>query len=175
MDGERTKHGGIRRSTRDSSDAQSGSRIKSASVPRKHLPGPFIFKWREKLGLPSCPYVIRWRFETPWFSVRLHHWLASDDDRAFHDHPWSFTTFVLKGEYVDDSPAGPELLKAPCVRRRPAEHRHTVYPGFDGCWTVIVTGPKVRTWGFWTLTALGKEKFVKANKWFASRGHHPCD
>ena len=52
----------------------------------------FTLKLNERLGLPECPYVIRWRFETPWGSIRLHHWLAPDDDRAKHDHPWSFTT-----------------------------------------------------------------------------------
>lgn len=130
----------------------------------------FILKLNERLGLPSCPYVIRWRFETPWFSVRLHHWLAPDDDRAKHDHPWSFTTFVLKGGYTDSSPEGDDHLRAPAIRHRKATHQHTVFPDPGGCWTVIVTGPKIRNWGFWV-----KGKFVKMNKYFLTYGHHPCD
>lgn len=130
----------------------------------------FTLKLNERLGLPSCPYVIRWRFETPWFSVRLHHWLAPDDDRAKHDHPWSFTTFVLKGGYTDSSPDGDEHLRAPAIRHRAATHQHTVFPDPGGCWTIIVTGPKVRNWGFWV-----KGKFVKMNKYFLTYGHHPCD
>ena len=165
----RTRYGGVRRTNRSSSEAQSGSHTQSASVARNHPP-VLIFKWRERLGLPGCPYLIRWRFETKWFSVRLHHWLGPDDDRAFHDHPWAFTTIVLRGGYVDVSPAGSEHLHAPAVRRRAAEHRHTVHPCGGGAWTVIVTGKRRRTWGFWA----GGTKFIKANKWFASRGHHPC-
>jgi hypothetical protein len=150
----------------------------------------FILAFNERLGLPSCPYVIRWRLETPWFSIRLHHWLAPDDDRAPHDHPWNFTTFVLLGGYTDestkpcDSNCGPvghvggcaakfktrEHLRAPAIRRREAAHQHTVFPDPDGAWTIIVTGPKVRSWGFWV-----KGKFVKMNKYFLTHGHHPCE
>lgn len=57
--------------------------------------------WREELGKPECPYVIRWRLSTPLGSLRVHHWLGSDDDRALHDHPWRFVTLVLKGGYED--------------------------------------------------------------------------
>lgn len=37
-------------------------------------------------------------------------------------------------------------------------------------WLRSGNGPIIRPWGFWKDGA----KFVKANKWFASRGHHPC-
>lgn len=144
--------------------------MQGRSVVQIHPP-VLTFRWAERLGLPTCPYVIRWRFETRWFSIRLHHWLAPDDDRAHHDHPWRFTTFVLWGGYTDDSPAGDEHLRAPAIRRRTAEHRHTVRPDPGGAWTIVVTGPRIRTWGFWADGV----KLIKANKWFASRGHHPCD
>jgi len=108
--------------------------------------------------------------ETPWFSVRLHHWFGPDDDRAPHDHPWDFTTFVLKGGYTDASPDGDQHLRAPAIARRSALHQHTVYPDPGGAWTIIVTGPKIRRWGFWV-----KGKFVKMNKYFLTYGHHPCD
>lgn len=128
-----------------------------------------IVKFREPLGLPECPYVIRWRIETPRFSVRLHHWLAPDDDRNKHDHPWNFTTFVLKGGYTDVGADGNQHLRAPTVCRRAATHQHTVVPDPGGAWTLVLTGPKVRRWGFWV-----NGKFVKMNKYFASWGHHPC-
>ena len=130
----------------------------------------FIIKMNEHLGLDTCPYLVRWRVETPWFSVRLHHWLGPDDDRAPHDHPWSFRTFVLKGGYLDASPSGDVHLKAPATRKVQAEHQHTVYPDAGGAWTIIVTGRKTRNWGFWV-----KGKFKKANKYFLTYGHHPCN
>jgi hypothetical protein len=42
-----------------------------------------------------------------------------------------------------------------------------VDPG--GCWSLVLTGPKRRRWGFWV-----KDKFVKANKYFLSFGAHHC-
>lgn len=130
----------------------------------------FVLKLREPLGLPECPYVVRWRFETPLGSIRVHHWLASDDPRAKHDHPWWFATFVFKGGYTDASPDGDDHLRAPAVRFRRATHRHTVFPDPGGAWTLMITGPKVRTWGFWT-----NGRFYKMNKYFFKFGHHPCD
>lgn len=163
----RTRYGGMRRPEVAQTESATQSRWRSES---RILPsGPIKLAWRERLGLPDCPYVIRWRIETPWFSVRLHHWLGPDDDRAFHDHPWSFVTVVLRGAYTDRSPEGDERLRAGRVRYRPARHQHTVVPDPGGAWTVIVTGPKVRTWGFWVAG-----KFRKANKYFARYGHHPC-
>lgn len=128
-------------------------------------------RWRERLGLPECPYVHRWRVEIERLgSLRVHRWFASDDPRARHDHPWWFVTLVIKGGYLDVGTHRSEHLRAPAVRFRPALHRHTVIPDSDGCWTVVVTGPKRRAWGFWV-----GNRFYKANKWFGKFGHHPCD
>jgi hypothetical protein len=84
---------------------------------------------------------------------------------------------VLKGGYVDASPSGNEHLGQWQRRRRGAEHQHTVYPDPGGAWTLVVTGPRRRSWGFWLHEISGNIRgirFIKANKWFASRGHHPC-
>jgi hypothetical protein len=107
--------------------------------------------------------------ETRIGSLRLHRWVKPDDDRAFHDHPWWFLTIVLRGGYTDRGPQGDDRLRVGSVRFRAALHRHTVIPGPHGAWTLLVTGPIARPWGFW----LGG-KFRKANKWFARYGHHPC-
>jgi hypothetical protein len=130
----------------------------------------FILKFNEQLGLPTCPYLVRWRFETPWGSIRLHHWIGPDDDRHRHDHPWNFITFVLRGGYTDLSPSGDEHLKAPTVQYRSAEHQHTVVPDEGGAWTIIITGPKIRNWGFWV-----NGKFRSHIKYFWKFGHHPCN
>jgi hypothetical protein len=140
---------------------------------RKH----FGFKWGEWLGRPECPYLRRWAFNVGLFSIRVHHFMRSDDARAHHDHPWWFLTLVLRGAYYDIS-QGPEgevidHLTPGSIRFRPALHRHTVVveharPG--GVWTIILTGPNLRTWGFWP-----EGRFRKANKYFKMYGHHPCD
>jgi len=136
---------------------------------RAHPPA-LITEWGKPLGLPQCPYVYRWRFECRLGSVRVHHWIAQDDPRAFHDHPWWFVTFVVKGGYTDRNPGGDDHLRAPAVRYREALHRHTVVPDPGGAWTVLITGPRSRVWGFWE-----GGKFRKHRRWFESKGHHPCD
>ena len=135
--------------------------------PRTKL---FKLKWREELKCATGVYVRRWYLETPLFSMRLHHWLHSDDSRNFHDHPWWFITLVLKGEYTDCSPNGFERMGAGKIAFRPALHKHTVMVDNGGCWTLLLTGPKIRKWGFWV-----KNKFKKANKYFLEHGVHVCE
>lgn len=164
---------------------------------RAHPPAPepsgqvkhgrlFTLKFREHLGLPECPYVYRWRFEIRGLgSLRVHHWVGPDDDRAFHDHPWWFLTLVIKGGYTDMSPSSPaeyqgghishwDHLHVGSIRFRRALHQHTVVPDLGGCWTILVTGPRTRTWGFWLSKGDGRFRFYKARRWFESKGHHPC-
>lgn len=149
-----------------------GTTLRTDPAERKRDPylGKHI-RWGEEIGIGDCPYLKRWVIEFPkHFSIRLHHFVASDDDRAFHDHPWWFVTLVLKGTYTDWSPRGHDTLGPGSIRYRPALHRHTVLT--EGVWSLVITGPKFRAWGFWDeITG----KFVKANKWFFTRGHHPCE
>lgn len=128
-------------------------------------------RWGEEVGIAECPYLKRWAlvFDNH-MSIRVHHFLASDDDRAFHDHPWWFVTLVLRGSYIDWNPSGYDRLTAGSIRYRPAHHRHTVLT--SGVWTIVITGPKIRDWGFWDRIS---GKYIKANKWFFTRGHHPCE
>src|SRR6266699_3045226 len=165
---EPTRRGGYRR-TGVAQSRKSAAGTQRRSVARNHPPVLQI-KLAEKLGLPECPYLIRWRFDTRRGSVRLHHWIGPDDERAFHDHPWWFGTVVLKGGYTDHLPNGDDHVRGGSVRYRPALHQHTVLPDAGGAWTLLITGPKIRPWGFWF-----DGKFLKANKWFAVFGHHPCD
>lgn len=127
-----------------------------------------LFVWKQALGLPECPYVYRWVLDLWFFSVRVHHFLRSDDDRALHDHPWWFVTWVLAGNYVDHNEAGDELLMAGDVRFRPAHHKHTVHT--KGVWTLVLTGKERNIWGFYPGGL-----FKRHEKYFAKYGHHLCE
>lgn len=126
--------------------------------------------WKDKLGTPECTYVERWVIDFfGYFSIRLHHWLKSDDTRHYHDHAWDFLSFVLWGSLVDRTENGDELRKWLSFKFFKAEHRHMVVID-KPCWTILLCGPERRVWGYWV-----KNRFRKRNKYFFEKGHHdPC-
>lgn len=152
-----------------------GSRLSPAIRLRRRVSKHLTLKWDEHLGRPECPYMRRWVLALGLCSIRVHNFIRSDDARAFHDHPWWFATLVLRGGYTDVSKdeygdSVEDHLRPCSVRFRRALHRHTVRVDHGGVWTLVLTGPNLRTWGFWV-----NGKFRKANKYFFEHGHHPCD
>lgn len=110
---------------------------------------------RRKVISDACapelgPLMIRYfLLRTRWFSVYLHHFLRSDYDRCFHDHPWSFVTVLLSGGYYEHTPAGTFWRRRFSILRRPAVWQHWV----EICrpvWTLIIVSRKCREWGFIT-------------------------
>lgn len=109
------------------------------------------------IGGPERPYLRRhWLLpRNPVFNVYVHQFLRSDDDRALHDHPWLFNcSILLQGGYFEHTPRGifarmpgswyfrfggaPHRVELPINRGEPVP-----------CWTVFITGPRVRHWGFY--------------------------
>ena len=129
----------------------------------------FQVRWAEPLGDMNCPYAFRWVLITPWFSIRIHHFIRSDDSRYFHDHAWDFTTFILKGHYYDVSEKGRILRKRFHFYSVPATHAHYVEVPVGGCWTLVFNGKVKRKWGFWV-----DGKFKRPLKYFHKFGHPPC-
>jgi hypothetical protein len=155
--------------------------------------------WGQELGKPECPYLKRWVLNFGKFSIRLHHWIGSDDPRYMHDHAWGFYTLVLKGGYTDVTGApmhegnkcpycdansawpydcsvcqrsirtNYQHLKAGSFTYRPAHHKHTVQTDPGGAWTLLLVGPFKRKWGFYV-----DGKFVGVRQYFREFGHHPC-
>jgi hypothetical protein len=118
------------------------------------------------IGDPRNPYLLRWWLipRNPWFNIYLHKILRSDDDRALHDHPWWNVSVLLRGSYDEVVPSYPYqhpmwdygLYGTRTYRRRQGQlvfrrphyaHRLVVRPG-EPCWTLFITGPRVREWGF---------------------------
>lgn len=107
------------------------------------------------IGGTVDPYLRRW-----WLIPRnvvcnayLHLFLRSDDDRALHDHPWVNASMVLRGQYTEHTisaggihrravrAAGDVVFRLPS-----AAHRVELTHG--PCWSLFLTGPRVREWGF---------------------------
>jgi hypothetical protein len=120
------------------------------------------------IGEGDRPYLRRWFLipRNPFLNVYLHHFLRSDDDRALHDHPWHFLSMVLKGRYIEHREGRPETVRiertAGSIAFRKAGTLHrveldtevlvgscwTMYRYEAPCWTLVITGPKLRDWGF---------------------------
>lgn len=140
----------------------------------------FQFRWNEPLGEPECPYAYRWVFNFGLLSLRIHKWIRSDDKRFFHDHPWGFVTFVLRGYYTDVHPGQfsddvgedneREILSTGSIRYRPARFRHYVEVPECGALTFLICGPKIQEWGYWV-----KGKLKRPLRYFGKWGHPPCD
>lgn len=97
-------------------------------------------------------YLRRWWIvpRNPFCNVYLHEILRSDDDRALHDHPWTNTSIVLSGRYVEHMPFGLRQTReaGDIVTRQPTDaHRLEILPG-ERAVSLFMTGAKVREWGF---------------------------
>ncbi len=124
-----------------------------------------ILKWAQArqpdfvIGGHDRPYLRRHFLipRNPFFNVYVHQFLRSDDDRALHDHPWLFNcSILLDGGYIEHAPAGEFRRWAGNWKFRwgGAPHRVELYREYTSlgapmpCWTVFITGPRVREWGF---------------------------
>lgn len=115
-------------------------------APYRHLPGYMERFWIVPYGRGP-------------FAARVHHILRSDDDRAFHDHPWPYLTIILKGGYIEVTPVydadgfyqGERRIwrGAGSVLLRGARSWHRLeIPECVDTWTLFITGPKRQSWGF---------------------------
>lgn len=112
---------------------------------------------RKEIQNAGGVYLRRWHIlpRNRWFNIYLHHFVGDDDARALHDHPWRSWSLPIIGGYWDVLPRGI------CIRRnawrivsRPAQAAHRVrlrrdrHGSIIPAWTIFVTGPRVREWGF---------------------------
>jgi len=118
------------------------------------------------IGDPASPYMRRW-FVVPrneLQNVYLHEILRSDEDSAGHDHPWSNTSIVIEGEYVevtyfDNQPwieSGRFVRKMGSIVNREATDTHRlIIPEGGRAVSLFITRQKVRDWGFWCTYGRG--------------------
>jgi len=122
----------------------------------------FQIRWKEKLGLSECPYLYRWTLIFFGYSIRLHHWIKSDDRRFFHDHSCDLISIIIKGQYYNITPEGKFLAKAWHPRKMKATQRHYLDIPKEGAWTIILCGRPYHKWGF----------YVNDHKWRPLRYFH---
>ena len=109
----------------------------------------FQIRWKEALGNPNCPYLYRWTLIIFGYSIRLHHWIKSDDRRFFHDHSNNFISIVLRGKYTNVTPDGSFEVKAGQIWKSNGEKRHYLDIPKEGAWTLLLCGRPYKKWGFY--------------------------
>lgn len=57
----------------------------------------------------------------------LHQFHRSDNDRHYHDHPWNFISFILKGSYIEHFPS----KQSNWWQKLDPWHRDTTNPNID--------------------------------------------
>lgn len=110
------------------------------------------------IGPSDNPYLRRWWLipHNKKFNIYLHQILRDDDDRALHDHPWDNMSLILKGGYTEfmKDRKGKTISKERragrvAFRRAETPHRLMVsHLPYGSTWTLFITGPKIRDWGF---------------------------
>lgn len=109
----------------------------------------WAFMKRRLIGSADSVYLDRvYVVQTPWFGIMFHRIFRPDRQRDLHDHPWNFLSFVLRGHYVEDTIDGP--MHRHWWNYKRAEDRHSItWVSRSPVWTLVFTGRKRRTWGFW--------------------------
>lgn len=101
----------------------------------------------------TSPILRRWTLiETPLFGLKVHHLVQSDPpERGFHDHPWDFFSLRLRDLYIENILSSDGIIRKECKRisRRQSTTLHRIdVPEGCKCWTLVLTGPRRRKWGF---------------------------
>lgn len=129
------------------------------------------FRRRLTLSHDGRPFLDRWGLVDERIGgFYLHHVADADPGKDLHDHPWSFTTIILRGGYTEQTAQAREapLLASIAERwpdtctsgierswRRFSIHRmplnvaHRITAAKPGTWTLVLRGPTHRRWGFY--------------------------
>lgn len=115
----------------------------------------------------DSPYLQRWYLiaRNRFCNIYLHRFVASDDPTC-HDHPWGFASVLLSGSYDEVEPHRITHRRWGSIAFRRPRHCHSVRLHRDAsgdeipCVSVIITGPRIREWGFWCPRGNDTYRFV---------------
>lgn len=139
------------RPTKDGFHVEVGSPVKRWSFLEKEVLHDYLN--------PADLYLTRYRLvQTPWFGVFVHCIHRPDKDRFLHDHPWSFTSIVLRGGYKEVCRRDTNSFTFAKTHKAGSVHRMPLKNGYHAIrtllrvptWTLIFTGRRVKDWGYLT-------------------------
>lgn len=112
----------------------------------------------EVLMQDGLVYLRRWhlRKDCTQGNIYLHNVVRNDPDSCCHDHPWDSSSIILTGVLSEDvlndegnMVQGSTYRPGDIVNRK-AEDAHRLIIEEGPCWTLFMTGPVRRKWGFHT-------------------------
>lgn len=116
-------------------------------------------------------YLVRLRIiQTPLFGIYLHRFDGPDPRPTLHDHPWNFTSIVLRGGYVERrlDPITMEVNETHRVRwtnRIKTHDAHAIMRLLRvPTWTLMLVGRRVRTWGYLESNDFGEWLWTEFDK-----------
>ena len=98
-------------------------------------------------------YVIKKPFS--WFpGIYIHYFHSGDNDLELHDHPWSRSfSIILKGSYREEyrinNSVSSRILSPGNINFVSGSKFHRVDLLDKQVWTLFISGPRVKDWGFW--------------------------
>lgn len=103
-------------------------------------------------------YAKRWALAVDDEGCAYLHNLIGPDQPYLHDHPWSFKSHILSGGYVEvihDHNRVQEVSQrhvSGSVLHRSSDFMHFISHVEPNTWTLVVTGPRIKEWGFYVAT-----------------------
>lgn len=166
-------------------ESKKGFRVEELGRPEC----PYLKRWLAQFGFFSVR-LHHWRgsddtralHDHPWWFITLvlkgGYFDVAEDRPCEHCDKFSWEVFrdehgvSIQCNACDSNArfAEQDYLGPGSVRFRPAFHTHTVQVDPGGCWSLLITGPKSRDWGFWV-----DGKWKRMRKYFKEHGHHPCE
>ncbi len=121
-------------------------------TPYTHIYDPdgslYMERWWLFNPYPGSEQSKRW----DWLpSIRIHRIHRPDQDRHFHNHPWSARTFILAGWYDEERLGGSGRITRTAGESARIDHddfHKIVDMSHGGVYTLFVTGRYRHTWGF---------------------------
>ncbi len=120
------------------------------------------------IGSKENPYMKRWILfrKNKFCNIYLHKICRSDDDRAYHNHPFPSASIMIEGSYIEKTPKGTRKFSTPCFILRESNYFHKlIIESGKPCWTIFFVGWREQPWGF-----LCPQGFVKHQKFLAQNG-----
>lgn len=131
-----------------------------------------LFLVKEIMSRSGTVHFQRYRvLSTPWFQIYLHKISQSDNDTDPHDHPFRFTSIILKGSYREFLATSPNwsvkqesIFDFGSIIRRNHTDAHRIELISSCVWSLVFVTKRTGVWGYQTPDGWFDHKTYRALK-----------